>query len=156
MHIHPVGEIHSSAVTFAKYAAAGADVRVVSLTRGGACAIKDASLVTEQTSPRFARVNCEPPEKVRGFGKHDAWTIPMADWPQWTDQLVGLVTDVIKEPGRDDSAVSHALRAHSFDVRPPYGWTNTNFDVSRRLHRVALPHPGGDAELFQMVATLME
>ena len=31
-----------------------------------------------------------------------------------------------------------------------------HFDISRHLHRLALPHPGDDAELFQVVATVME
>ncbi len=48
------------------------------------------------------------------------------------------------------------LRTHPLDLRPPEWVDDPNYDISRHLHRVALPHPGGDAELFQIIATLME
>ena len=40
------------------------------------------------------------------------------------------------------------LRTHPLDLRPPEWVDDPNFDIARHLHRVALPHPGGDAELF--------
>ncbi|MGB8390111.1 WS/DGAT/MGAT family O-acyltransferase [Mycobacterium sp.] len=48
------------------------------------------------------------------------------------------------------------LRTHPLDLRPPEWVDDPHFDISRHLHRVALPHPGGDAELFETIATLME
>ncbi|MEE6176232.1 WS/DGAT/MGAT family O-acyltransferase [Mycobacterium sp. 050134] len=48
------------------------------------------------------------------------------------------------------------LRTHPLDLRPPEWVEDPHFDLSRHLHRAALPKPGGDAELFEMVATLME
>ena len=48
------------------------------------------------------------------------------------------------------------LRTHPLDVGPPEWVDDPHFDISRHLHRVALPHPGGDAELFQLIATTME
>ncbi len=48
------------------------------------------------------------------------------------------------------------LRTHPLDVRAPEWVDDPSFDISRHLHRAALPHPGGDAELFQIIATLME
>jgi diacylglycerol O-acyltransferase len=48
------------------------------------------------------------------------------------------------------------LRTHPLDLRPPEWVDDPHFDLSRHLHRGALPSPGGDAELFQTVATLME
>lgn len=48
------------------------------------------------------------------------------------------------------------LRTHQFDLRPPQWVDDPQFNISRHLHRVALPYPGGDAEIFEMVATLME
>lgn len=48
------------------------------------------------------------------------------------------------------------LRTYPLDLRPPEWVDDPHFDLSRHLHRVALPRPGGDAELFEMVATLME
>ena len=48
------------------------------------------------------------------------------------------------------------LRTHPLDLRPPEWVDDPNFDIAHHLHRVALPRPGGDAELFETVATLME
>ena len=48
------------------------------------------------------------------------------------------------------------LRFHPLDLRPPEWVDDPHFDLARHLHRIALPHPGGDTELFEMVATLME
>ena len=71
-------------------------------------------------------------------------------------------------PGYDEFAAAFAgrvatiprcrqlLRTHPLDLRPPEWVDDPHFDIARHLHRVALPHPGGDAELFEMVATLME
>lgn len=48
------------------------------------------------------------------------------------------------------------LRTHPLDLQPPEWIDDPHFDLSRHLHRAALPHPGGDAELFEMIAALME
>ena len=48
------------------------------------------------------------------------------------------------------------LRTHPLDLGPPEWVDDPHFDVSRHLHRVALPHPGDDAELFEMIANAME
>ncbi|ETW24765.1 WS/DGAT/MGAT family O-acyltransferase [Mycobacterium gastri] len=48
------------------------------------------------------------------------------------------------------------LRTRPLDLGPPEWIDDPHFDISRHLHRLALPHPGGDAELFEMVATVME
>src|SRR6184192_933605 len=46
---HPDDETLCAGGTFAKYASAGADVRVISLTKGGAGQIRDASAATRVT-----------------------------------------------------------------------------------------------------------
>ena len=51
---------------------------------------------------------------------------------------------------------SQVLRTHPLDLGPPEWVDDKHFDVSRHLHRIALPHPGDDAELFQAIATVME
>ena len=51
---------------------------------------------------------------------------------------------------------TQVLRTHPLDLRPPEWVDDPHFDLARHLHRVALPHPGGDAELFEMIAALME
>ncbi|KAA1248600.1 wax ester/triacylglycerol synthase family O-acyltransferase [Mycobacterium simiae] len=48
------------------------------------------------------------------------------------------------------------LRTHPLDLGPPEWLDDAHFDISRHLHHLALPHPGGDAELFEMIATVME
>jgi WS/DGAT/MGAT family acyltransferase len=51
---------------------------------------------------------------------------------------------------------SQVLRTHPLDLGPPQWVDDPHFDISRHLHRLALPDPGGDAELFEMIATVME
>jgi diacylglycerol O-acyltransferase / wax synthase len=48
------------------------------------------------------------------------------------------------------------LRTHPLDLGPPAWVDDPHFDISRHLHRLALPRPGGDAELFETIATVME
>jgi WS/DGAT/MGAT family acyltransferase len=48
------------------------------------------------------------------------------------------------------------LRTHPLDLGAPEWVEDPHFDISRHVHRLALPHPGGDAELFQTIATVME
>lgn len=48
------------------------------------------------------------------------------------------------------------LRTHPLDLGAPEWVDDPHFDVARHLHRLALPHPGGDAELFETIAGVME
>ncbi|MCV7091210.1 WS/DGAT/MGAT family O-acyltransferase [Mycobacterium interjectum] len=48
------------------------------------------------------------------------------------------------------------LRTHPLDLAAPEWVDDPHFDITRHLHRLALPHPGGDAELFETIATVME
>lgn len=48
------------------------------------------------------------------------------------------------------------LRRHPLDLGSPEWAEDPHFDISRHLHRLALPHPGDDAALFEMVASVME
>ncbi|ORB11277.1 WS/DGAT/MGAT family O-acyltransferase [Mycobacterium noviomagense] len=51
---------------------------------------------------------------------------------------------------------TQVLRTHPLDLGPP-GWVeDPHFDISHHVHRVALAEPGDDAELFRMIATLMQ
>jgi diacylglycerol O-acyltransferase len=51
---------------------------------------------------------------------------------------------------------TQVLRTHPLDLGAPEWVDDPHFDISRHLHRLALPHPGGDAELFQTIAAAME
>ncbi|OBH00389.1 MULTISPECIES: wax ester/triacylglycerol synthase family O-acyltransferase [unclassified Mycobacterium] len=48
------------------------------------------------------------------------------------------------------------LRTRPLDLGAPEWVDDPHFDIARHLHRLALPHPGGDAELFETIATVME
>ena len=54
------------------------------------------------------------------------------------------------------SRCTQVLRTHPLGLRPPEWVDDPHFDVSRHLHRLALPQPGDDAALFEMIASLME
>jgi diacylglycerol O-acyltransferase / wax synthase len=60
------------------------------------------------------------------------------------------------ERARSVPRCKQILRTHPFDIGPPEWVDDPHFDVSRHLHRLALPQPGGDAELFATIATVME
>lgn len=47
------------------------------------------------------------------------------------------------------------LHLHPFDLTPPRWEQDPNFDLVHHLHRVALPRPGDDSELFRFVADQM-
>ncbi|WP_156296465.1 wax ester/triacylglycerol synthase family O-acyltransferase [Mycobacterium paragordonae] len=51
---------------------------------------------------------------------------------------------------------TQVLKTHPLDIGPPEWVDDPHFDISRHLHRIAVPHPGGDAELFDVVADVME
>ncbi len=48
------------------------------------------------------------------------------------------------------------LHTHAFDLGPPEWVPDPHFDIAHHLHRIALPQPGDDAELFRMIASIME
>jgi diacylglycerol O-acyltransferase / wax synthase len=48
------------------------------------------------------------------------------------------------------------LRTHMLDLGTPEWVQDPHFDISHHVHRVALPSPGDDADLFQMIATVMQ
>ena len=48
------------------------------------------------------------------------------------------------------------LHTRTLDMGPPQWVSDLHFDLAHHLHRVALPQPGDDAELFATIATIME
>ncbi|CAM2760312.1 wax ester/triacylglycerol synthase family O-acyltransferase [Mycobacterium intermedium] len=60
------------------------------------------------------------------------------------------------ERAQDIPRCTQMLRRHPLDLAPPEWVEDPHFDISRHLHRLAVPHPGGDAELFELVASVME
>jgi WS/DGAT/MGAT family acyltransferase len=51
---------------------------------------------------------------------------------------------------------TQVLRTRPLDLGAPEWVEAPNFDVAHHLHRVALPHPGEDTELFALIAGIME
>jgi diacylglycerol O-acyltransferase / wax synthase len=51
---------------------------------------------------------------------------------------------------------TQVLHTHPLDLGPPDWVEDPHFDISHHMHRVALPDPGDDAALFQMIATVMQ
>lgn len=68
------------------------------------------------------------------------------------DEFVSALADRIPSIPR----FRQVLRTHPLDLRPPEWVDDPHFDISRHVHRLALPHPGGDTELFEVIATVME
>ncbi len=67
------------------------------------------------------------------------------------DELVGAFAERVHAIPR----CTQVLRIHPFDLGPPEWVDDAHFDISHHVHRVALPEPGDDAELFEMIATVM-
>lgn len=57
---------------------------------------------------------------------------------------------------RDIARCTQVLRTRPFDLGAPEWVDDPHFDLAHHMHRVALPHPGGDTELFAMIASVME
>jgi diacylglycerol O-acyltransferase / wax synthase len=68
------------------------------------------------------------------------------------DELVSAFTERVSELPR----CTQILHTHRLDLSSPEWVDDPNFDISRHLYHIALPQPGDDAELFHMIATLME
>lgn len=68
------------------------------------------------------------------------------------DEFVSAFTDRVSTIPR----CSQILRTHPLDLGPPEWADDPHFDISHHLHRLAVPYPGDDAELFNVVATVME
>jgi diacylglycerol O-acyltransferase / wax synthase len=68
------------------------------------------------------------------------------------DELVAAFGERIHEIPR----CTQVLRTHPFDLGSPEWVEDVHFDISHHMHHAALPEPGGDAELFQLIADVME
>ncbi|KAA8967367.1 wax ester/triacylglycerol synthase family O-acyltransferase [Mycobacterium sp.] len=66
------------------------------------------------------------------------------------------LTTVLAERIRKIPRCTQVLRTQPFDVGAPKWVDDPGFDVARHVRRVALPRPGGDAELFHVVADALE
>jgi LmbE family N-acetylglucosaminyl deacetylase len=95
---HPDDETVCAGATFAKYASAGAEVSVVSLTKGGAGQIRDASAATRSTLTTVREKELDKAGLELGLTKTRCLDYPdggLADIDSQT--LVRLATDLISE-----------------------------------------------------------
>ncbi len=51
---------------------------------------------------------------------------------------------------------TQVLHTRPFDLGAPEWVDDPHFDIAHHLHHAALPHPGDDAELFAIIASIME
>jgi diacylglycerol O-acyltransferase / wax synthase len=54
------------------------------------------------------------------------------------------------------SRCTQVLHTRPFDLAAPEWVDDPHFDIGHHLHRVALPEPGGDTEMFATIANIME
>jgi diacylglycerol O-acyltransferase / wax synthase len=64
--------------------------------------------------------------------------------------------DVLAERIRAIPRCTQVLRTQPFDVGAPKWVDDPGFDLARHVRRVALPRPGDDAELYRVVADVLE
>lgn len=63
---------------------------------------------------------------------------------------------VFAERARSIPRCTQILHTRPFDLAAPEWADDPHFDIAHHLHRVALPDPGGDTEMFAMIAGIME
>lgn len=73
---------------------------------------------------------------------------PVPDFDEFVAAFAKRVPDIPR--------CTQVLRTHPLDLGAPEWVDDPHFDIGRHLHRLALPHPGGDTELFETIAAVME
>jgi diacylglycerol O-acyltransferase len=68
----------------------------------------------------------------------------------------GRFKDVLAERIRAIPRCTQMLRTQPFDMGAPQWVDDPDFDLSRHVRRTAVPRPGDDAELFRVVADVLE
>jgi LmbE family N-acetylglucosaminyl deacetylase len=143
---HPDDETLCAGATLAKYANAGAEVHVISLTKGGAGQIRDASVATRSTLKDVREKELEAAGKELGLTETRCLDYPDGGLSDIDSQiLVRLASDLISEidpdvvitfgpdgfSGHPDhKAVGAAVTAACYELRP---------DPSIRLFHCHLP-----------------
>lgn len=96
----------------------------------------------------FLEVEDSDPHVSLAIGGVSIVAGPAPSYDEFVSAFAGRVSTVPR--------YRQVLRTRPFDLGAPEWVDDPHFDISRNLRHVALPHPGGDAELFQMIATVME
>ncbi|SNS09603.1 N-acetylglucosaminyl deacetylase, LmbE family [Geodermatophilus saharensis] len=99
---HPDDETVCAGGTFAKYASAGAEVHVVSLTRGGAGQIRDAGAATRATLKAVREEELAAAGEVLGLTRASCLDLPDGGLPDVdAGTLVGLASDLLADVDPD-------------------------------------------------------
>lgn len=96
----------------------------------------------------FLEVEDSDPHVSMAIGGVSIMEGPAPTFDEFVASFAGRAQDIPR--------CTQMLRTHAFDLGPPEWVDDPHFDISRHLHRLAVPHPGGDAELFELVASVME
>ena len=95
---HPDDETICAGGTLAKYASSGAEVSVVSLTRGGAGQIRDAGVATRATLPAVRERELAAAARELGLTRARCLDLPDGGLAEVGEEtLVGLVSELITE-----------------------------------------------------------
>jgi LmbE family N-acetylglucosaminyl deacetylase len=130
---HPDDETLCAGGTLAKYASAGADVRVISLTRGGAGQVRDASAATRATLRTVREMELVAAGRELGLTETRCFDYADGELSDVeSQQLVGLVSELLRDfqpdvvitfgpdgfSGHPDhKAVGAAVTAACYDLR---------------------------------------
>ena len=98
---HPDDETLCAGGTFAKYADAGADVRVVSLTKGGAGQIRDANAATRSTLPTVREQELVAAGAELGLTSTRCLNLPDGGLPSIDGQLPDVAAQLLSEVDPD-------------------------------------------------------
>ena len=71
--------------------------------------------------------------------------------PRYEELVAAFAERVAKVP-----RCTQKLHTRPLDLGPPEWVEDPHFDILHHMHHVALPHPGGDADLFEMIASVMQ
>lgn len=71
--------------------------------------------------------------------------------PPGQDELISVFAQRIRGCPR----FGQRLRLHPLDLGAPEWVDDPSFDIERHVRRAALPHPGGERELFRLIADVM-
>jgi diacylglycerol O-acyltransferase / wax synthase len=71
--------------------------------------------------------------------------------PRYDELVAALAERVVKSP-----RCTQVLHTHPLDLGSPEWVDDPHFDITHHVHRAALPEPGDDGELFEMIAAVMQ
>lgn len=96
----------------------------------------------------FLQVEDSDPRVSLAIGSVTILEGPAPDFEEFTTVLGGRLAAAPR--------LRQVVRTHPLDLEPPHWADVDELDLGHHLRRVALPAPGGDAELFDLVSEIIE